>query len=74
MQSDGVDLWYFKLWLFDLPRTKVWNFKGLRNRVVNINGLKNQNSIAENIKFSNLGFPAGRGSGYPNLELAVEMF
>ena len=43
LQPGGVDLWYFKLWLFDLPKTKVWNFKGLRNRVVNINESENQN-------------------------------
>jgi len=36
LQPDGVDLYYFKLRLFDLPKTKIWNFKGQRNRVVNI--------------------------------------
>ena len=29
MQPDGVDLWYFKLRIYDLPELIVWNIKGL---------------------------------------------
>ena len=33
VQTDGVNLWCFKLWLFDLVPLIVWNIKDLRNQV-----------------------------------------
>ena len=41
MQPDGVNLWYFKLRLFDLPELIVWNIKGLGKRVANLLELEN---------------------------------
>ena len=35
LQPDGVNLWYFKLRLFDLTELIVWNIKGLEKRVAN---------------------------------------
>jgi len=36
LQPDGVDLWYFKLRLYDLPEFIVWNIKGLGKRVAKL--------------------------------------
>ena len=39
-QPDGVNLWYFKLKLFDLTKLSVWNTKGLHHQVEKIKGLE----------------------------------
>ena len=55
MQPDDVNLWYFKLTLFDLTAFIVWNIKGLRHWVAKILKLENQslwqklNSFTKNI-------------------------
>ena len=36
LQPDVVNLWYFKLRLFDLPKLTVWNIKGLGKRVAKL--------------------------------------
>ena len=36
LQPDGVNLWCFKLRLFDLTEFIVWNFKGLKHRIAKI--------------------------------------
>ena len=61
MQPDGVNLWYFKLRLFDLPELIVWNIKGLGKRVANLLELENLNSfwlrfLKEPRKYSYLNF------------------
>ena len=42
LQPYDVNLWYFKLTLFDLIAVIVWNIKGLRHRVATILKLENQ--------------------------------
>ena len=42
LQPDDVNLWYFKLTLFDLIAFIVWNIKGLRHWVATILKLENQ--------------------------------
>ena len=36
LQSDSVNLWYFKLRLFELIELIVWNIKGPEKRVVKL--------------------------------------
>ena len=40
LQLDVVNLWYFKLRLFDLTKLMIWNIKGLRHRVAKIKRLQ----------------------------------
>ena len=42
LQPDDVNLWYFKLTLFDLIAFLVWNVNGLRHWVATILKLENQ--------------------------------
>ena len=42
LQPYDVNLWYFKLTLFDLTEFKVWNIQGLRHWVATILNLENQ--------------------------------
>ena len=41
LQPDGVNLWYFKLRLFELQALIVWNIKGLGKRVAKLLELEN---------------------------------
>ena len=41
LQPNGVNLWYFKLRLFDLPELKVWNIKGAGKQVAKLWELEN---------------------------------
>ena len=40
ISKNGVNLWYFKLWLFDPSEFIVWNIKGLQHWVVELMRLK----------------------------------
>ena len=42
LQPDDVNLWYFKLTIFDLIAFIAWNIKGLRHWVATILKLENQ--------------------------------
>ena len=42
LQSDGVNLWYFKLRQFDVTEIIIWNIERLRHRVSNIKGLESR--------------------------------
>ena len=45
LKPNGVNLWYFKLILFDLTELIVWNIKGLRHWNLKIEGLENQSLL-----------------------------
>ena len=49
LQSNYVNLKYFKLWLFDLIQSIVWNIKSLRNWVAKIKELEYQ-SLCQRLK------------------------
>ena len=42
LQPDDVNLWYFKLRLFDLTELIVWNIKGLGKRVAKLQELESE--------------------------------
>ena len=61
LQPDDVNLWYFKLTLFDLSEFIAWNIKGLRHWVATILKLENQSLWQKLNSFISYGWPNGGG-------------
>ena len=54
LQLKGVNLWFFKLRLFNLTEIIVWNIKGLQHQVAKINGLKIRVCDKDSIPFRSI--------------------